>query len=45
MFIQGGTLSSVPTKSVPESTILGILALGIFGATSSLKRKQQNNTA
>ncbi|MEH2412197.1 MAG: choice-of-anchor L domain-containing protein [Nostoc sp.] len=46
VFIQGGTFSSLPTKSVPEpTTILEILALGIFGATSSLKRKQQNNTA
>lgn len=46
VFIQGGTFSSVPTTSVPEpTTILGILAFGIFGATSSLKRKQQNNTA
>ena len=40
VFIQGGTFSSVPTTSVPEpTTMLGILAFGIFGATSSLKRK------
>ena len=46
VFIEGGTFSSEPPKSVPESaTILGILAFGIFGATSSLKRKQKNNIA
>lgn len=47
VFIQGGTFSSeLPSKSVPEpTTMLGILAFGIFGTTSSLNRKQQNNTA
>ncbi|MCC5598594.1 choice-of-anchor L family PEP-CTERM protein [Nostoc favosum] len=45
VFIQGGTFSGEPPKSVPEpTTMLGILGLGIFGATSSLKRKQQNKT-
>jgi PEP-CTERM motif len=45
VFIQGGTFSGEPPKSVPEpTTMLGILGFGIFGATSSLKRKQQNKT-
>ncbi|MEH2323576.1 MAG: choice-of-anchor L domain-containing protein [Nostoc sp.] len=44
VFIQGGTFSAQPPKSVPEpTTMLGILGFGIFGATSSRKRKQQNN--
>lgn len=44
VFIQAGTFSST-RKSVPEpASILSLLAFSAFGATSVLKRKQQNNT-
>ncbi len=41
VFIQGGTFSSEPPKSVPEpTTMLGILAFGAFGLNTLNKRKQ-----
>ncbi|MBW4614924.1 MAG: choice-of-anchor L domain-containing protein [Desmonostoc vinosum HA7617-LM4] len=46
VFIQGGTFSSEPPKDVPEpASMLGVLAFGAFGATSAMKRKQQQKAA
>ena len=42
VFIQAGTFSGEPPKDVPEPTsVLGVLAFGVIGANSYLKRKQK----
>jgi len=42
VFIQAGTFSGEPPKDVPEPTsVLGVLAFGVVGANSYLKRKQK----
>ncbi|MCC5639374.1 PEP-CTERM sorting domain-containing protein [Nostoc sp. CHAB 5844] len=42
VFIQAGTFSGQPLKRVPEpTTVLGLLASTVFGATSLRKRQQQ----
>jgi hypothetical protein len=44
-FAGQGQIIRIPTQPVPENTsILGLLAFGTFGAVSLLKRKQKSDT-